>query len=68
MGKTQAFSAMDPGLIPGWETNVSWVMEQKGKKKGREEGKGNTCYATTLKKSQNNYAEGNQPDKRLHTV
>lgn len=40
MGKTQAFSAMDPGLIPGWETNVSWVMEQKEnkkKKKGRKE-------------------------------
>ena len=29
---------MDPGLIPGWETKVSWVMEQKEKKKVRKEG------------------------------
>ena len=32
MDKSQAFSAMDPGSIPGWETNISWVVQQKEKK------------------------------------
>ena len=33
MDKSQAFSAMDPGSIPGWETNISGVVQQKKKKK-----------------------------------
>ena len=36
MDKSQAFGAMDPGSIPGWETNISWVVQQKKKKRKKE--------------------------------
>ena len=52
--------------LVGKLTSAGWCSRRK--KKERKKGKGNTCYATPLKKSQNNYAEGNQPDKRLHTT